>query len=515
MWRRGFATVSRHQQKARYKPVIGLEVHVQLNTKTKLFSRCPTTDSSPNRRVLPFDMATPGTLPSLNSQCIHRALKMARLLNCHVSEWSRFDRKHYFYADMPAGYQITQNHHPIAKNGNFGFWVFDEHLDTPYWKEVQILQLQLEQDSGKTIHLPSTSSEEGPKSLIDYNRAGCALIEIVTSPCFETAIEAIRFVQTLRLLIIHHNLSNGELHKGHLRVDANVSLERDTVPGTRTEIKNMNSIRTIHTAINFEIARQFEILNSNGTVQRETRAADQDGRTVSMREKDDVDTDYRFIVEPNLPKLRIKKEWLKKAEEEMKSAGKADFEYLRDVIGFDPRSSIHIAEDPDLLAFVKRCIRLRDSSVSAEEILYWMKQLKTTMQRSKCNYPPQSEFFARQFMTLLNLVRQRRLTHLRVLDLLRYYSTSSEGESEGEVTLEDVTEFVEKHQLWRIEDPREIERLVGELIRKNEKLVEKARNGNSKSFNRLRNLINEGSEKRIDMEDLCEVMKRFLEQKLV
>ncbi|CAO4368300.1 unnamed protein product [Caenorhabditis nigoni] len=123
----------------------------------------------------------------------------------------------------------------------------------------------------------------------------------------------------------------------------------------------------------------------------------------------------------------------------MKSAGKADFEYLKDVIGFDPRSSIHIAKDPDLLAFVKRCIRLRNSSVSAEEILYWMKQLKTTMQRSKCNYPPQSEFLACQLLKLLNL--------------LCYYSMSSEEA----VALEDVTEFVEKHQLWRMEDPREIE----------------------------------------------------------
>ncbi|PIC40957.1 hypothetical protein B9Z55_008539 [Caenorhabditis nigoni] len=130
---------------------------------------------------------------------------------------------------------------------------------------------------------------------------------------------------------------------------------------------------------------------------------------------------------------------------------------FRDLIGYDPRSSIHIAEDPDLLAFVKRCIRLLDSSVSAEEILYWMKQLKTTMQRSTC--PPQSEFFASHFMTLLNSVSQRRLTHLRVLDLLRYYSTSSEEV----VTLDDATEFVGKHHLWRIENPIGIERLLGDL----------------------------------------------------
>lgn len=450
-------------------------------------------------------MATPGTLPVLNRQCVHRALKMARLLKCNIPEWSRFDRKHYFYADMPAGYQITQNEMPIAKNGVFGYWVFDEHIENAYWKEVNIIQLQLEQDSGKTIHL--SASEGGPKSLIDYNRAGCALVEIVTSPCFDTAIEAIRFVQTLRLLMIHHNLSDGELHKGHMRVDANVSLSKDTIPGTRTEIKNMNSIKTIHTAINFEIARQFEILNAGGRVQKETRASDSDGRTVPMREKDDEDTDYRFMVEPNLPKLKIKDEWMKKAEDEMTESGKADFEWLRDVIGFDPRSAVHIAEEPELLSFVKRCIKFRDPSVTAEDILYWTRQLKTTMQRSKCNYPPQSDFFARQFTTLLSLYHKRRLTHLRMLDILRYYSTSLE---DSEVISGDVTVFIETNQFWRIVDPAIIEKAVREVMQKNEKLVEKARNGNTKSFNRLRNLISDSTAKCIELDELCATMNRII-----
>uniref|UniRef100_A0A1I7UWW0 Histone acetyltransferase n=1 Tax=Caenorhabditis tropicalis TaxID=1561998 RepID=A0A1I7UWW0_9PELO len=335
-------------------------------------------------------MATPGILPSLNHEAVHRALKMARLLKCRVPKTSRFDRKHYFYADMPAGYQITQNERPIAREGIFGFWVFDEHLDKAYWKEVTILQLQLEQDSGKTIHLPSSPQTGPPKSLIDYNRAGCALIEIVTSPCFETAIEAIRFVQTLRLLLIHHNLCDGELHKGHLRVDANVSLSKDGEYGTRTEIKNMNSIRTIHTAINYEIARQFEILTSGGTVSNETRAADSEGRTVSMRDKEE-ETDYRFMVEPNLPMLRIKDEWMKKAWEEVEERGKPDFEWLRDDIGFDARSAVHIAEQPELLSFVKRCIRYKEADVTAQDILYWMRELKTIMQRSTSNYPPQRQ----------------------------------------------------------------------------------------------------------------------------
>ncbi|KAF1763228.1 hypothetical protein GCK72_011494 [Caenorhabditis remanei] len=512
MWRRRFATSAAATTVAtvsRFKPVIGLEIHVQLNTRTKLFSRCPTSDASPNRRVAPFDMATPGTLPALNHQCVHRALKMSRLLKCHVPKWSRFDRKHYFYADMPAGYQITQNEYPIARDGLFGYWVFGEEKDTPYWKEVEIVQLQLEQDSGKTINIldssPSESSES--RSLIDYNRAGCALIEIVTSPCFETAIEAIRFVQTLRLLIIHHNLSDGELHRGHLRVDANVSLTVDGKPGTRTEIKNMNSIRTIHTAINFEIARQFEILsNSSGKVIRETRGVDSEGRTVPMREKDAEDTDYRFMVEPNLPILKIRKEWMEGAERELETQGIADFEWLRDRCGFDPRSAIHIAEEPDLLAFVKRCVRFKDSEVTADEILYWMRELKTIMQRSKGNYPPKSDFFAKQFTTLIH--HSGRLTRLRLLDLLRFYATSSESED----VLEEVTEFIDKNDFWRISDTEKIDKFVEESMTKNGKLAEKVRSGHAKSFNKMRNLMIETSEKRIELEDAEDAIRRFLQK---
>ncbi|CAI2349720.1 unnamed protein product [Caenorhabditis sp. 36 PRJEB53466] len=479
--------------KSRYKPVIGLEVHVQLNTRTKLFSRTPTSEASPNRHVSPFDMATPGVLPVLNRQCVLKALKMARLLRCHIPERSRFDRKHYFYADMPAGYQITQNENPIARGGKFGFYVFDEHLE-PYWKQVDIIQLQLEQDSGKTIHIDG-------RSLVDYNRAGCALVEVVTTPCFTTALEAIRFVQHLRLLLIHHDVCHGDLHRGHMRVDANVSLAYDGALGTRTEIKNMNSIRCIHTAINFEIARQFEILKTGGRVSNETRAATPEGRTVQMRDKEE-ETDYRFMAEPNLPAVRVRTEWLQQVERELEESGKPKFEWLRDECGFDARSSIHIAEDPELFSFVEKCTRSKHPSVTADDILYWMKELKTSMQRSKVNYPPQSVRFAEQFMQIVLLARQHRLTRLRLLELLRLYSSADEHEHS------DVVEFVEKNDFWRIDDATEIDRIVDENLRKHEKLAAKLREGHAKSFTRMRNIIVDATQKRVELEDVERSLRR-------
>uniref|UniRef100_A0A0K0DKM6 GatB_N domain-containing protein n=1 Tax=Angiostrongylus cantonensis TaxID=6313 RepID=A0A0K0DKM6_ANGCA len=245
-------------------------VHVQLNTKSKLFSRAPCADEgAPNSQLAAFDMATPGTLPVLNRACVMHALRMATLLNCEISPYFRFDRKHYFYADMPAGYQITQNEYPLAKNGRFIFHVYGKGI-SPYSKEIGIKQLQLEQDSGKTIHC-------GSSSFIDLNRAGVPLVEVVSNPDFSTALEAMCFVQQLRLLLMHHQICKGEMHKGHLRVDANISLSRQGVPGVRTEVKNINSFRHLHTAINFEIDRQYGVISSGGTVVNETRMFDQQG----------------------------------------------------------------------------------------------------------------------------------------------------------------------------------------------------------------------------------------------
>ncbi|KAK6016165.1 PET112 family, region, partial [Ostertagia ostertagi] len=322
LWRITRRKVSQLAQLSReeFQPVIGLEVHVQLNTKTKLFSRAPCTDdATPNSQIAAFDMATPGTLPMLNKSCLMHALRMAVLLNCEIPPYCRFDRKHYFYADMPAGYQITQAGAAVARNGKFAF-------------SVGITQLQLEQDSGKTIHF-------GKSSLIDLNRAGAPLVEVVSEPDFSTALEAMCFVQQLRLILMHHGICRGEMHKGHLRVDANVSLSHEGEKGVRTEVKNINSLRHLHTAINYEINRQYEVISSGNRVVNETRTCDEHGRTVSMRDKEEI-TDYRFIPEPNLPYVRIRPEWVTECRESVSS----EPSYMKyQQLGFEPRLSVHYA----------------------------------------------------------------------------------------------------------------------------------------------------------------------------
>ncbi|VDO20971.1 unnamed protein product [Haemonchus placei] len=443
-----------------FQPVIGLEVHVQLNTKSKLFSRAPCdSDAPPNSQVAAFDMATPGTLPMLNKSCVMHALRMAVLLNCEIPPYCRFDRKHYFYADMPAGYQITQSDQPVARNGRFTYSVYSEDIPS-YNKEVRITQLQLEQDSGKTIHF-------GQSSLIDLNRAGAPLVEVVSEPDFSTALEAMCFVQQLRLLLMHHGICQGEMHKGHLRVDANVSLSHDGNKGVRTEVKNINSLRHLHTAINFEINRQYEVISSGNRVINETRTCDEHGRTVSMRDKEEI-TDYRFIPEPNLPFLKVSKlNW------------NCSYAFIeKQILVFS------LQESTDLSRFVNLCAD-RLKNCGASEFVTWMNELKMMMLRITSNT---ADF---DFESVSHQNRGRRAGRADSICSLVFNKRRR---------LIECCQLFNENNLWRITDEATINKMMEEVLAKNEKLVQKASTGHAKSVTKLRNLLVDSSKKRIDSE---------------
>ncbi|VDM65540.1 unnamed protein product [Strongylus vulgaris] len=439
---------------------------------------------------------------------------MGILLNCQIPNSCRFDRKHYFYADMPAGYQITQSERPIAKNGKFRFSVYSEDVQS-YSKEIGIIQLQLEQDSGKSIHF-------GPVSLIDLNRAGTqsdpmistyilqntrpfsgtALVEVVTTPDFSTALEAMCFVQQLRLLLMHHGICKGEMHKGQLRVDANVSLTHLGEKGVRTEfeldrsrsdascvqlrIKNINSLRHLHTAINFEIDRHYKVISDGGKVINETRMCDEHGRTVSMRDKE-VKTDYRFIPEPNLPTLKILPQWI----DECTSSISSTPSYIRyQKLGFEARRAIYYAENPPLSRFLDMCTD-RLPRVGAENFVNWMNELKLILQRSKATYPPENPEFADQFMTVAEYHANGKITKLRALEALRLFATN----------IQDAKEYFEKANAWRITDEQMILSMTEDILKRNGKLVEKAMAGHAKSLSKLKKLLIDQSDKRIEIED--------------
>lgn len=282
-------------ESGKWEVVIGLEIHAQIISKSKLFSSASTKfGAGPNENVSYVDAALPGVLPVINSFCVDQAIRTGLGLNAEINKVSFFDRKNYFYADLPQGYQITQYFHPIISGG-----YIDIEKDDGGTRRVNIHHIHIEQDAGKSIH------DQSPvKSFIDLNRSGIALMEIVTEPDMRSAEEAALFLQKLRSILRYLKTCDGNMDEGSMRADVNISVHRPDAPyGTRAEVKNVNSIKFIATAVNYEIQRQIEILENGGEVEQETRLFDSTkGVTRTMRSKEDAQ-DYRYFPEPDLPPL--------------------------------------------------------------------------------------------------------------------------------------------------------------------------------------------------------------------
>ncbi len=290
-----------------YKVVIGLEVHCELKTESKNFSGARNEYSAiPNSNVATVDLGLPGILPVINKEGVKKALKMALALNCETPDVITFDRKNYFYPDLPKGYQITQMNKPVGINGYVMINV--NGCD----KKVLIHDTHLEEDTASLDHF-------GNYSLIDYNRSGVPLLETVTEPCLYSADEAIAFLETLRSMFLYCDTSDARSDRGQMRCDVNISLmeENATELGTKVEMKNINSFNNVKEAIEYEIERQTEILKSGGKVIQETRRYDaEDRKTYAMRQKVDA-IDYKYFVEPNLPPVKVTEEWLEEIKSEI------------------------------------------------------------------------------------------------------------------------------------------------------------------------------------------------------
>lgn len=282
-----------------YKVVIGLEVHCELETKSKNFSGAPNTFSMiPNENVSAVDLGLPGILPVVNEEACRKAIKTAMALHCYQPDEIIFDRKNYFYPDLPKGYQITQVTKPMGRDGYLDIRVGDAI------KRVYIHQLHLEEDTASLDHMNNYS-------LIDYNRSGIPLMEIVTEPCMSSADEAVTFLEDLRDLFLFCEVSEARSNKGQMRCDVNISLmeEGSNVLGTKVEMKNINAFDQVRAAIEYEIKRQTEVLESGEKVVQETRRIADDGKTYPMRKKVDA-IDYKYYIEPNLAPVKLTDEYL-------------------------------------------------------------------------------------------------------------------------------------------------------------------------------------------------------------
>ncbi|MBC6423317.1 MAG: Asp-tRNA(Asn)/Glu-tRNA(Gln) amidotransferase subunit GatB [Hormoscilla sp. SP12CHS1] len=298
--------------KTQYEAIIGLETHCQLSTKTKIFSNSSTEfGATSNTNIDPICMGMPGVLPVLNEKVLEYAVKAGLALNCEIAKYSKFDRKQYFYPDLPKNYQISQYDLPIAEHG----WLEIELTDAdgnPVRKKIGITRLHMEEDAGKLVHGGSDRLSGSTYSLVDYNRAGVALIEIVSEPDMRSGQEAAEYAQELRRIMRYLGVSDGNMQEGSLRCDVNISVRPvgQEEFGTKVEIKNMNSFNAIGRAIDYEIERQIAAVEAGEKIVQETRLWEEgSGRTISMRSKEGS-SDYRYFPEPDLPPIEVSKEQL-------------------------------------------------------------------------------------------------------------------------------------------------------------------------------------------------------------
>jgi len=346
----------------RWESVVGLEVHTQVKTNSKLFSSAPTLYNQPvNSKVSFFDAAVPGTLPVLNKRAAIAAIQASLALGAEINLTSFFDRKHYFYADLPAGYQITQHRKPVSQGGRLTFNVRNESLKKNYTKSSELVQIQIEQDSGKSLHDVADGN-----SLIDLNRCGTGLLELVFSPDLQHGDEAAAAARELTLILQTLGVSRGRMERGEIRVDANISVREVGAPlGTRTEVKNLNSLRSVARAVEFEVWRQISVLEAGGVVDNETRGFEHESRqTVSMRDKERKQ-DYRFMPEPNLPPLVLDPSTILHLENSLPELPFQTRLRLQDDYGLSEDTSIQLVDRPDQLLLFQSCADLKPNNYKA------------------------------------------------------------------------------------------------------------------------------------------------------
>ena len=317
--------------KTPYDVNIGLEIHARLKTRSKLFCRCENRfDAEPNTLTCPICLGLPGALPVLNKKAIEFAIKLGLACNCSISEITHFDRKNYFYPDLPKGFQITQYENPICRNG---FLVVSG-------RKIKIQQIHLEEDAGKSIHTNRVT-------LLDFNRCGVPLLEIVTEPRFSNPDEVIEFLLHLKRLLQYLDISDGNMEEGSLRCDANISLKPKSFSemGEKVEVKNMNSFKSVKKALEYEIVRQTLLLNEHRNINQETRYWSQEQRrTFLMRRKEDT-PDYRYFPEPDLPALKIDTELIDACRSEMPESPDDRFRRFRSEYGLTSENAELLTRD--------------------------------------------------------------------------------------------------------------------------------------------------------------------------
>ncbi|KFF42028.1 MAG: aspartyl/glutamyl-tRNA(Asn/Gln) amidotransferase subunit B [Candidatus Atelocyanobacterium thalassa isolate SIO64986] len=454
----------------KYEAVIGLETHCQLNTTSKIFCACSTEfSSSPNTNICPICLGYPGVLPVLNEEVLSSAVKLGIALKAKIANYSKFDRKQYFYPDLPKNYQISQYDLPIVEGGNLEIELINKANQEVIHKSIGITRLHMEEDAGKLIHCGSNQLTGSSHSLIDFNRTGIPLLEIVSEPDLRTGQEAAEYAQELRRLVRYLGISDGNMQEGSLRCDVNISIRPlgQIEYGTKVEIKNMNSFSAIQKAIEYEINRQTDTLNNNKIIAQETRLWNEASQeTISMRKKEGS-SDYRYFPEPDLPPIEIGSDQLEIWNKELPELPASKRQRYKNIFGLSSYDARILSDDRDIAEYFEETV---SNGADAKLVANWITQ-------------EIAAYLNNEKITIAEIALRPR--HLEELVLLIEKKTIS-GKIAKEIlpTLlkEGVSpqDLVNKRDLTQISNKETITKMIDEVIKANPAEVSKYKAGKKK-----------------------------------
>jgi aspartyl-tRNA(Asn)/glutamyl-tRNA(Gln) amidotransferase subunit B len=461
--------------KTKYEAIIGLETHCQLNTNTKIFSSESTKfdPDNPNTNISPICLGYPGVLPVLNQKVLEYAVKAGLALNCQIAPYSKFDRKQYFYPDLPKNYQISQYDLPIAQHGWIEIEVIDKPGEEPVRKKIGITRLHMEEDAGKLTHGGSDRLSGSTYSLVDFNRAGIPLLEIVSEPDLRSGKEAAEYAQELRRIVIYLGISDGKMQEGSLRCDVNVSVRPigQKEFGTKVEIKNMNSFSAIQKAIDYEIERQISAIENGQRIVQETRLWEEGSqRTISMRSKEGS-SDYRYFPEPDIPPIEVSAKHLEEWKAQIPELPAQKRDRYETQLGLSAYDARVIADEREVAEYF-------DAAVAAggnpKQVANWVMGDIAAYLKSNNFSIKEIALNSSTLAELVNLIETGTISGKIAKDILPELLTKGGS----------AKELIESKGLLTISDTTELEKIIDELMTAHPSELEKFRKGrtNLKGF---------------------------------
>ncbi|HLM84279.1 MAG TPA: Asp-tRNA(Asn)/Glu-tRNA(Gln) amidotransferase subunit GatB [Candidatus Bathyarchaeia archaeon] len=476
----------------KYKPTIGMEVHVELATESKMFCACKNElglDRIPNTNICPVCTGQPGALPAANEKAIEFVIKAGLALGCEIAKVSKFDRKNYFYPDLPKGYQISQYDQPLCLGGSLEIG----------GKKIGITRIHLEEDTGKLIHQKGNDF-----SLVDFNRSGVPLMELVTEPDIESAEEAKKFCEQLQIILRYIGISDADMEKGQMRCEANISVSTNGELGTKVEVKNLNSFKVVEKAIEYEIKRQAELLDEGGRIAQETRGWDESKMvTFSQREKESAH-DYRYFPEPDLPPLEIGEGYVEKIKDELPELPAAKVKRFIEEYKISEYDALLLTRDKKLAEFFEEAV-----SEGQEEAKEPEKIAKLT-----ANYILTE---IKKYLDEKTTIGGLKATAKDFGELMRIVSDGRINSSAAQIVLSNMLEtgasperIVAEKDLGQIEDESEIENIVRDVVSQNPGPAEDFKKGKQSALQFLLGQTMKKTKGRVNPKTAADLLKRYL-----